>query len=77
MYKYERVIYWSEDDNKFLAVVPELPGCMSDGDTAMEALENVEVVMKEWIETAKVTGREILEIKGRMETQQPDVAGSI
>ncbi|MEI3245365.1 MAG: type II toxin-antitoxin system HicB family antitoxin [Lachnospiraceae bacterium] len=77
MYKYERVIYWSEDDNKFLAVVPELPGCMSDGDTAMEALENVEVVMKEWIETAKVTGREIPEIKGRMETQQPDVAGSI
>ena len=77
MYKYERVIYWSEDDNKFLAVVPELLGCMSDGDTAMEALENVEVVMKEWIETAKVTGREIPEIKGRMETQQPDVAGSI
>ena len=77
MYKYERVIYWSEDDNKFLAVVPELPECMSDGDTAMEALENVEVVMKEWIETAKVTGREIPEIKGRMETQQPDVAGSI
>ena len=77
MYKYERVIYWSEDDNKFLAVVPELPGCMSNGDTAMEALENVEVVMKEWIETAKVTGREIPEIKGRMETQQPDVAGSI
>ena len=65
MYKYERVIYWSEDDDKFLAVVPELPGCMADGTTAMEALENVEVVMNEWIETAKGEGREIPTVKGR------------
>ena len=67
MYKYERVIYWSEDDNKFLAIVPELPGCMADGITAMEALENVEIVMKEWIETAKVAGREVPEAKIRRE----------
>ena len=57
MYKYERIIYWSETDRCFLAVVPELPGCMADGETAQQALDNVETVMGEWIETAKELGR--------------------
>lgn len=57
MYKYERIIYWSETDRCFLAVVPELPGCMADGETAQQALDNVETVMSEWIETAKELGR--------------------
>ena len=57
MYKYERIIYWSETDRCFLAVVPELPGCMADGETAQQALDNVETVISEWIETAKELGR--------------------
>ncbi len=57
MYKYERIIYWSETDRCFLAVVPELPGCMADGETAQQALDNVEIVISEWIETAKELGR--------------------
>ena len=52
MHKYERIIYWSEADQRFIVEVPELPGCMADGMTPAEALENVEVVISEWIETA-------------------------
>lgn len=59
MHKYERIIYWSEQDQKFIVEVPELAGCMADGSTAIEALENVETVISEWIETAKEIGREI------------------
>lgn len=59
MHKYERIIYWSEQDQKFIVEVPELAGCMADGETAAEALENVETVISEWIETAKAIGREI------------------
>lgn len=61
MLKYEIIIFWSEEDGCFLAKVPELAGCMADGRTARQALENVEIVMKEWIETAKELGREIPE----------------
>ncbi len=57
MHKYERIIYWSETDRCFLAVVSELPGCMADGETAQQALDNVETVISEWIETAKELGR--------------------
>ena len=64
MYKYERIIYWSETDRCFLAVVPELPGCMADGETAQQALDNVETVMSEWIETAKELGRKIPKAEG-------------
>ncbi len=53
MHKYERIIYWSDSDQKFIVEVPELAGCMADGATALEALENVEVVINEWIATAK------------------------
>ncbi|HEY0320002.1 MAG TPA: type II toxin-antitoxin system HicB family antitoxin [Pyrinomonadaceae bacterium] len=65
-YKYEVIIYWSEEDNAFVAEVPELPGCMADGATYSEAIANVEVIIDEWIETAKDLGREIPEPKGRL-----------
>ncbi|MCD8036491.1 MAG: type II toxin-antitoxin system HicB family antitoxin [Clostridiales bacterium] len=66
MYKYEIIIYWSKDDNAFIAEVPELSGCMADGATTAEAVNNVEKVISEWIETAKELGREIPEPKGRL-----------
>jgi predicted RNase H-like HicB family nuclease len=66
MLKYEIILYWSKDEKAFFAEVPELPGCMADGVTYREVLENVEKVMKEWIETAKELGRPIPEPKGRL-----------
>ena len=66
MHKYERIIYWSEVDGAFIVEVPELPGCMADGKTAADALENAEIIISEWIETAKEEGREIPEPKGRL-----------
>lgn len=65
-FKYEIIIYWSKDDKAFIAEVPELPGCMSDGKTYGEALQNVEVIIAEWIETAKSEGRTIPQPKGRL-----------
>ena len=59
-------MYWSEEDNAFIAEVPELPGCMADGQTYQETLANVEVVINEWIETAREEGREIPKPKGRL-----------
>ncbi|MFB2893553.1 type II toxin-antitoxin system HicB family antitoxin [Aerosakkonemataceae cyanobacterium BLCC-F50] len=64
--RYEIIIYWSNEDEAFIAEVPELPGCAADGATYQEALENVEIVMQEWIETAKELGRQIPEAKGRL-----------
>ena len=58
MYKYERIIYWSKDDEAFIVEVPELPGCMADGVTAQEAMENAEIIIKEWMEVAKERGME-------------------
>lgn len=66
MTKYEVIIYWSPDDKAFIAEVPELPGCMADGATKQAALKNAEVVIKEWIATAKALGRPIPEPKGRL-----------
>ncbi len=66
MSKYEIIIYWSEDDQAFIAEVPELPGCAADGATYKEALTNVEVIIKEWIVTAKELGRPIPQPKGRL-----------
>jgi predicted RNase H-like HicB family nuclease len=66
MTKYEVIIYWSEVDKAFIAEVPELPGCMADGTTHQEALANVEVIIQEWIATAKELGRPIPEPKGRL-----------
>ncbi len=65
-YKYELIIYWSQEDEAFIAEVPELPGCAADGATYAEALANVEVIIEEWIETAKQLGRPIPEPKGRL-----------
>ena len=66
MSKYEIIIYWSGDDHAFIAEVPELPGCAADGATYKDALTNVEVIIQEWIETAKELGRPIPEPKGRL-----------
>jgi predicted RNase H-like HicB family nuclease len=56
---YQINIYWSQEDQVYLAEVPELPGCIADGETYQSALENVQIIMKEWIETAKELGRKI------------------
>ena len=66
MSKYEVIIYWSEEDDTFVAEVSELAGCMADGSTYQEALANAEVVIQEWIETARALGRDIPEPKGRL-----------
>ena len=66
MLRYEVIIYWSDEDDAFVAEVPELPGCMADGSTYQEALANVEVVAREWIETARELGRPIPDPKGRL-----------
>lgn len=66
MYKYERIIYWSEDDSAFIVEVPELPGCMADGETVGDAIANAEVIIREWSETALERGQEIPEPKGKL-----------
>lgn len=63
---YEIILYWSQDDEAFLATVPELHGCMADGATYQEALAHVEVIIDEWLETARTLGRPIPEPKGRL-----------
>ena len=65
MHKYEIIIYWSDEDKNFIAGVPELPGCMADGETHADAIKNVQLIIEEWIETAKKLGRKIPEPKGR------------
>lgn len=65
MNKYEIIIYWSTEDNAFIADVPELPGCMAHGDTHESALSNVQDAIALWIQTAKEFGRAIPEPKGR------------
>ena len=65
-YKYELIIYWSEEDQSFIAEVPELAGCAADGATYAESLANIEVIIDEWIETANALGRSIPEPKGRL-----------
>jgi len=65
-HKYEIIIYWSEEDQAFIAEVPELAGCKSDGKTHQEALANVELVISEWIETAQTIGRPIPTPKGKL-----------
>jgi predicted RNase H-like HicB family nuclease len=62
--KYQVVIYWSDDDQSFIAEVSELPGCAADGKTYRDALRNVEGVILEWLETARDLGRPIPKSKG-------------
>jgi len=66
MSKYEIIIYWSDEDKAYIAEVPELAGCMADGETYQEALANAEIIIQEWIETAREIGREIPESRGRL-----------
>ena len=66
MVRYEVIIYWSKEDDAFIAEAPELPGCAADGATYQEALANIEVIIQEWIDTAKELGRTIPEPKGRL-----------
>ncbi len=64
--RYEIIIYQSEEDKSFIAEVPELAGCAADGETYIEALQNVQIVMQEWIETAQELGRSIPQPKGKL-----------
>ena len=64
--KYEIILYWSKEDDSFIAEVPELAGCAADGKTYAEALENVQVIITEWIEIAQSLGRPIPEPKGKL-----------
>lgn len=66
--KYEIIIYWSQEDRAFIAEVPELPGCMADRQTYQEALSNAEIIIQEWIDTAKELNRSIPEPKGKLLT---------
>lgn len=66
MSKYEMILYWSQDDNAYIAEVPELAGCIADGATRLEAVKNAEQVISEWLETAAELGRPIPEPKGRL-----------
>lgn len=65
-WKYEIILYWSNEDQAYIAEVPELPGCAADGKTYKEALANVEGIIQEWIETAKELQRPIPEPRGRL-----------
>lgn len=65
-YKYELIIYWSEEDGSYIAEVPELAGCKADGKTYKEALSNIEIIVDEWIETAIDLGRSIPKPKGKL-----------
>jgi len=65
MYKYETIIYWSEEDQSFIADVPELPGCMAHGTSPDEALTNAQEAMQLWLDTAREFGDPIPEPKGR------------
>jgi len=66
MYRYELIVYWSDEDERFVVEVPELPGCMADGRTYTEAVENAQTIISEWIETAQSQGREIPQPRGRL-----------
>ena len=66
MVRYEMIVYWSEEDQAFVVEVPELPGCMADGATYLEAIANAEVIIQEWIETAREWHRPVPEPRGRL-----------
>jgi predicted RNase H-like HicB family nuclease len=65
-FRYEILIYWSDEDHAYIAEVPELPGCAADGSTYKQALANVEVVIKQWVETARELDRPVREPRGRL-----------
>jgi predicted RNase H-like HicB family nuclease len=63
--KYEILLYWSNDDQTFIAEVPELPGCMAHGDSQEKALKNIQEAIELWLDTANETGQEVPQPKGR------------
>lgn len=65
MYRYEVIIFWSTEDNAFVAEAPELPGCLAHGNSYSEALKNAEDAIELWIETAKEFNDTIPEPRGR------------
>lgn len=65
MNKYEIIIYWSNEDQVFVAEVPELPGCMAHGDSQQAALANANEAIRLWIETAEEFGDNVPEPKGQ------------
>ena len=65
-HRYEIIIYWSREDTAYIAEVPEFAGCMADGETYQIALQNVELIIDEWIETANELGRVIPQPKGKL-----------
>ena len=65
-HRYELIVYWSDSDSAFVVEVPELPGCLADGSTYAEAVAASEVVIAEWISTARELGRAIPEPRGRL-----------
>ena len=64
MHKYEIILYWSNEDQAFIAEVPELPGCMAHGEDQQTALRNINDAMEFWIDTAKELGHSVPEPKG-------------
>lgn len=66
MHKYELIVFFSDDDQSYVVEVPELPGCMADGRTYEEAIQNAQIVISEWIDTAQSIGREIPQPRGRL-----------
>jgi len=66
VYKYELIVFWSDEDERFIVEVPELPGCMADGMSYEEAIKNAQIVISEWLETAGELGREIPQPRGRL-----------
>ncbi len=64
-HKYEIIIYWSDDDQAFVAEVPELPGCSAHGDSPDAALSSCKYAIDLWIDTAKESGRPVPAPKGR------------
>lgn len=65
-FKYEIIIFWSKEDKRFIAEVPELAGCMADGNNYQEALQNAEKIIEEWIDTATEIGRPIPQPRGKL-----------
>lgn len=65
MQKYEIILYWGNEDEVFVAEVPELPGCIAHGKTSEKALKNVSEAIELWVDTAKEFGDNIPEPKGR------------
>ena len=66
VYKYELIIFWSEEDERYVVEVPELPGCLADGLTYENAIQNAQKIIAEWIETAESLGRKIPQPRGRL-----------